>query len=305
MGNISFSYIYIDKEPVNLSSELKLSNKNIVFLHSALKQSTAIHHSDNFSKIKATFFHGSRFEKTLCCEQCLTDICQSKKELNDKLTKQKDVASQNIMSKVTVVENVGDKIDNIDDIIFKNSSWFIRGSESLKREKFLACSNEFRCIDGRGMALLTKYSNKNKEQSSRGIFLVMLALAYYLALQQISEELSLMLNDTKNIEKLDKLYTEAATFNARYYFHNPIAFSRYSTFEFWNDIREVYQLEQKNNEVISQLSQVHQILSDAQQKLEQKKAEKRNYCITILGLFLSLLGVIEVIDIILDWIHLK
>lgn len=302
MENISFSYIYIDKEPVNLSSELKLSNKNIAFLHSALKQSTAIHHSDNFSKIKATFFHGSRFEKTLCCQQCLTDVYQSKKELNDKLAKQKDSVPQNIMSKITVAESVG---DNIDDIILKNSSWFIRGSESLKRENFSVCSNEFRYIDGRGMVLLTKYLNKNKEQSSRGIFLVMLALAYYLALQQISEELSLMLNNTKNIEKLDKLYTEAASFNARYYFHNPITFSRYSTFEFWNEIREAYHLEQKNNEVISQLSQVHQILSNTQQKLEQKKAEKRNFYITILGLFLSLLSIVEVIDIILSWSQIK
>ena len=190
-------------------------------------------------------------------------------------------------------------IPSEESLVIKNSSWFIRNSDSLDKNEFFHLSNEWRAIDGRGMAIFESFGTVTN--AYRQVFLIMLALAYYRALHKISEELANVLAKPDNIQELDKLYTEAAIFNARYYFDNPIEFSRYPTFCAWEHIREAYHLRDKNNEVTSQLAQVHQILSYTQQKAEQSINEKRNWKLGVIGVILGGTGLIEAIDIIIQW----
>lgn len=180
------------------------------------------------------------------------------------------------------------------------ASQFIRGSGTLDKEQLKELPNEWRSIDGRGLALFGKKSNF-VAQAKREIFLVMFGIAYYRALQQINDDLATMLLGKYDIEQLDELYKDASEFNACYYFHNPIEFSRYPTFKAWQDIREAYHLQAKNQEVTSQLVQVHQILSYRQQKQENQISETRNNRLAFLGILLSALGIIEVIDVLKNW----
>ncbi|WP_301098171.1 hypothetical protein [Otariodibacter sp.] len=296
MKSISFGRIFLKKDSLNVSSELKLCKKNIGFLNPILKQTTAIQQNEDFSSMIVTFFYGSRFEKTLCYEELstLAELYTSKEILKKDLK----ITSDNCLSRIVIATDVKENIDNN---LLKNCSWYIRNSETLKVEDFTLQNNEFRSIDGRGMVLLTKYPDDERYQACRGIFLTMLGLAYYLALQQVSEELAFVLKDTNNIEELNKLYTEATVFNARYYFHNPIEFSRYPTFQAWEEVRNTYQLAIKNKEVISQLGQVHGIISRIQEKVEQQDNDRKNLKLTLLGIVLSLFGLVEVIDTLINW----
>lgn len=297
MTVIYFGKIYSEKEKVTQKSALTLCGKNISLLNPVLLNTTLI--EDNFSsrQFKVTFFQGSRFEQTLSfhtyqTSQLFNDKCVLERTLSKQFSEFDQV---NELAKILITE----KTKQLDDLLVKNGSWFICNSETLSKEKFLALPEGWRAIEGQGAVFLAKYGIDN---AYRQVFLVMLALSYYQALQQMSEELAQVLASPKHhIDELDKLYTEAAIFNARYYFNNPIKFSRYSTFNAWKEIRKVFHLNEKNTELISQLTQVHQILSYTIQKKEQCINERRNCGLTIFGIVLSGLGLIEVIDVLKSW----
>ncbi|WP_386686682.1 hypothetical protein [Lonepinella sp. MS14437] len=285
-------FLTISRENTALSTQphLMLCGENISFLNPILKNSTLIEQSEDFFTMKVTFFKGSRFSQTLeskvlCSE---TKLFCNKNQLPE--------CKYPCLGKVVIAT----EIKQIDVELIKNISWFIRGSETLKQESLKELPNEWRIIDGRGMALLEKYPQSLK-QSCRQLFLVMLGLAYYYALQQINEELSRVLAKSDNTSELDQLYSDASIFNASYYFYNPIEFSRYATFRTWQDVREAYHLEQKNKEITSQLAQVHQILSYTEQKNEQILDKLRDKKIAWFGGIISALSLFEVIDVIKNW----
>lgn len=295
MTAIFFGKIYSSKDTVPLQAGCHLCDKQVKFLNPILLSSTSIEQDIQNSTLKVTFFHGSRFSQTLLFRSYqVNELFTNKADLNTTLYSQfgKESSLANLMMTTDTQE--------IDDLLIKNASWFIRGSETLDKDKLVTLSNEWRAIDGRGMALFEKFDSPTSLY--RLIFLVMLALAYNLALQKMNEKLSSVLIKPDNMQELDTLYIETAIFNARYYFNNPIEFSRYPTFKAWRDISAAYHLNEKNVETISQLTQVHQILSYTKQKEEQHINETRNWKLAIFGVILSVLGIIEVIDIIKNWL---
>ena len=295
MKDIYFGKIYSLEKHMPLTNKPSLCKQQIKFLNPLLLQTMFT--EDNFEQyaLKVTFFQGNRFSQTLhFCSYSPNKLFDTKEELKaelfDKLDRKESLGSIVIASGVIPLE---------ENLVIKNSSWFIRNSDSLDKNEFFHLSNEWCAIDGRGMAIFESFGTVTN--AYRQVFLIMLALAYYRALHKISEELANVLAKPDNIQELDKLYTEAAIFNARYYFDNPIEFSRYPTFRAWEHIREAYQLRDKNNEVTSQLAQVHQILSYTQQKAEQSINEKRNWKLGVIGVILGGTGLIEAIDIIIQW----
>lgn len=296
MKKIYFGKIYPAEEGVSILNKPSLCNQQIKFLNPILLQTTAIDESVKNFELKVTFFQGSRFSQNLHFYSfSQSHLFHSKEELNsvssEKLGIEESLGNVAIALNITPLE---------EELVIKNLSWFIRNSDTLDKNEFMNLSNECRSIDGRGMAIFEPFGSI--ASSYRQVFLIMLALAYYNALHKMSEELATILVKSDNIQELDRLYIEAATFNARYYFDNPIEFSRYPTFRAWETIREAYHLRAKNNEVTSQLARVHQILSYTQQKAEQNINEKRNWRLGLIGLVLAGTGLIEVIDILLQWI---
>lgn len=250
---------------------------------------------------KVTFFNGSDYAHTLSVITTSTDILQSKEDVEPTYRNK----SEPLLAKVSLMTSVRDtELDNL----CKQASWFIRGSETFTADQLQTLSNGWRQVDGRGMVLFERYNYLN--QPKRLILLLMLAIAYFQAFQAIHEKLANILETHDNLEELEKLYAEAAEFNARFYFANPIQLTRYPTYRAWQDISNAYQLPQKHREVTEQIIQVHQILNHRkqQQLLQEKEAEKkiadkRNYRITMIGVVLSILGLIEVIDVVIGWIR--
>lgn len=278
-----------------------------------------------------TFFKDSAFSQTLTLDVRAKQLFESLQEAR--------IRGNEVISKVALFLSSEDLSEDMISHRCKNASWFLRNSETLTKDCLQLFTNQKRFIDGRGLVL---FSDKaDIKEPKRRILLLMLALAYQLAFQQINEELAEALkgfeingkNDAQ-IERLDNLYAEASLFNARNYFFNPIQLSRYPTYRCWEDFREAFQLPMKYRETNEQIIQVHSILSHQRQKLEdsdrhkevekhrkdqqkaeverqrlekvrleqQKNSEKLNFKIGVFGLFLSLLGIIEVIDVIKGWI---
>lgn len=296
MKRITFLRLETEESPVR-DRKLLLCGKNVRLLNPILKEQIEVEESGDF-EMKISFFTKSRFCQTISCRKVGSPENFSGKD-NIKSPKSRAY----ILGRIVIAELV-----NVADIrggdLLAKSSQFIRGSGTLAEEELKELSNEWRSIDGRGLILLGKEFCSLKdfpESATREIFLVMLGIAYYRALQQINDELATMLLGEYDIEKLDELYKDASEFNACYYFHNPIEFSRYHSFQAWQDIREAYHLQAKNQEVTSQLSQVHQILSYRQQKTENQISETRNRRLALLGIVLSILSLIEVVDVLRNW----
>ena len=279
-----------------------------------------------------TFFKDSTFSQTLKLEIKSNQLFKS---INEAKVKDEDV-----ISKVALFINSENLSEENVSLRCTNASWFIRGSETFTKDCLQVFSNQKRFIDGRGLVL---FSDKaDIKEPKRRVLLLMLVLAYQLAFQQINEELADALDrfdfngkDDSKIKKLDDLYAEASLFNARNYFFNPIQLSKYPTYKCWEDFREAFQLPMKYRETNEQISQVHSILNHQRQKLEdadrqkeiveyrkeqqkveeerqkldearleqQKSTDKLNSRIGMFGLFLSLIGIIEVFDVLKGWVN--
>lgn len=293
MKKITFLRLEVENLVVK-NRGLSLCGQNVWMLNPILKEQIEVEESveDDF-EMKISFFTKSRFCQTISCRKAgFWDVTSDKECIEP--PKSGSIVLGKIAIAVSVQEN-----DIKQGILLQRASKFIRKSETLNEEELKELPNEWRSLDGRGLVLFGK--NCFVAQAKREIFLVMLGLAYYRALQQINDELARMLLENYTIEQLDELYKDASEFNACYYFHNPIEFFRYPTFKAWQDIREAYHLQAKNQEVTSQLVQVHQILSYRQQKKENQISETRNNRLAFLGILLSALGIIEVIDVLKNW----
>ncbi|WP_299068134.1 hypothetical protein [uncultured Psychrobacter sp.] len=126
------------------------------------------------------------------------------------------------VNKETVVANIAlvDGLSKAEDIthICESASKFVCNNKAVTKEHLKNLPSERRYIDGKGLILLKKYSSNTGEvdQPKRQILLLMLAVAYYQAFQQISEELALALALEKSdeVDKIEELYESAARFNA-------------------------------------------------------------------------------------------
>ena len=277
-------------------------DKNLKIFNSILTDTLEIeeeYKQDGLNDWKVTFFKDSPFSQTLALqtvdEQSLTGTMCS-------ITTSK-------VNKETVVANIAlvDGLSKAEDIthICESASKFVCNNKVVTKEHLKNLPSERRYIDGKGLILLKKYSSNTGEvdQPKRQILLLMLAVAYYQAFQQISEELALALEKSDEVDKIEELYESAARFNARYYFFNPVKINNYATFTCWQDIRDAYKLQTQYHELNQQIEQVHSILGHRRKQREEKESIERQQeneswykNITLLGVFLSVLGLVEVAD---------
>lgn len=300
----------------------KFCGQNLNLFNPILKQTLTIaddYDNGAINNWKVTFFNDSIFVQTLEFKVVKTDLFENKDEVKTIL--RKDFNS--IVAKVAIITGV-DTLESVKEGI-RSASWLIRDSLSLKTSDLNQLSNEWRHIDGRGLIVLEKF--EGIKQPKRKILLVMLAVAYYQALQKINEQLAQILQPPIDIKEVEALFAEAAKFNARYYFFNPVQLSSYPTYRCWEDISEAYELSIKYREVNEQMEQVHRILNhqkqkqlkeerqsklvlkheeqariDAERLNQQKRAEKLNFNIAVFGTVLTLFSLIEVFDTIKGWL---
>ena len=249
----------------------------------------------------ATFFKDSQYAQTLELE--VVDK-ENYKQIPQDL--KKDIA------RIVVITNTDESDEGMktfgDDIekYCEEASQFIRGSNSLKFGNLTQISNGWRHIDGRGLLIVNKY--RCIKQSKRATLLLMLAIGYYQAFQNINEQLAEVLSLPHNVDRVDELFSIASEFDARYYFFNPIQVSNFHTYKCWENIRDAYDLQLKYLETNEQIQQVHLILNHRTQKkeeavrhIQQEKDDKWTKKITTFAVILSVLGLIEVAHTLKEW----
>lgn len=322
MSNIYFAVIEKSVNKINLQEkELIFCGQKVHLFNPILKKTIVIDDkakpTDNeINDWSVTFFKDSKFSQTFKLKVLRKEIFKDSKEV--KKIKDNDIA------KIAIFMNTDTSNSENESLYYKNASWFLRGSETLTEKDFDILPNEKRHIDGRGLALF--YNTLDIKNPKRRMLLLMLAVAYHEAFQQINENLAEVLENTDNVIKIQDLYAEASIFNARYFFFNPIQLTKYPTYKCWQDFSEAYQLSIKYRETNEQLEQVHRILSyqkqekdeiskreqlklrqEEQYQLEQAKLEQQknsdrlNFKIAGFGLILSFFGIIEVIDTLMGW----
>jgi hypothetical protein len=298
-------------EQLPLTNELKLFGGNFKLLNPILLKSMAIQEiSNKDTKIwKVSFFIGSRFVQNL--KVIITNELEISdfKEFNRKLMQMIDCSNfKDVLLKVAITSF--DKYKNNKSQNILQVSQFIRGSSTLEDNHIKEIDTGFEYFDSYGMFIASNASTQNY----RIVILEMLGLAYRSAMQQISEQLSQVL-ETNNIEKLNELYADAAKFNAQFYFNQTVAFNNQSTAITWEKINSSLKLQQQNTELTNQITQVHQILTHrhsreeqilekqqtAQDNLHMKKLAELNKKITIWALVISAFGLVGAIDTIIKW----
>lgn len=250
MSNIYFAVIEKSVNKLNLQEkELMFCGQKVHLFNPILKKTIVIDDkakpTDNeINDWSVTFFKDSKFSQTFKLKVLKKELFEDSKEVK----KIKD----NCIAKIAIFMNIDTTNSENESLYYKNASWFLRGSETLTENDFNILPNEKRHIDGRGLALF--YNTLDIKNPKRRILLLMLAVAYHEAFQQINENLAEVLENPDNVIKIQDLYAEASIFNARYFFFNPIQLTKYPTYKCWQDFSEAYQLSIKYRETIVNLT---------------------------------------------------
>lgn len=264
-------------------------------------ESTSEEGNKELSDWKVTFFKDNIFAQTLKLKVVHKGFFDSKPDV----VKISKTDRDSIAAKVALMTNTNEKNNEYN---CKNASWFVCGNQAIKHNHLNVLPREWRHIDGNGLIILDKFGNL--DYPKKHILMLMLAIAYTQAFEEISEKLAAALKPIKSevetiefdkqamerVEYIEKLYAQAAEFNARYYFLNPVRINNYPTFQCWQDIREAYQLQTQYHELNEQIDQVYSILSHLQKQRNYIANERWYKKITVVGLFLSAVGLITVFD---------
>ncbi|MFW2177757.1 MULTISPECIES: hypothetical protein [unclassified Moraxella] len=298
-----FGYIYRNCDTVVAKTQpLSYMGQPLEFFVPTLCHSMAITATDEtLGNFDMTFFVGSEFAQTLSFRAVEVEQTATVKACSHLYKNLAENHGDQLLARVALVhENL--EHQTTADLLAKPSA-FIRGSTSLLAETLEPMSGRDKWhIDGRGVVFISPY--QGMQQPRRVILLVMLALAYQLALNQISEALANIVKlpeSAENIQALNELYLKSAKFNAQFYFSAPVQVNRYATYQAWEKINQVYKLEREYQETNSQLDQVHRILTFHHQQCEQQLMAKRNKIIAMFGVLITVLNLLQPLDIMLNW----
>lgn len=283
IGETIFASISHQSKSIKSSVNLKFRKKNIGFLNPILLSTMEI--KEDNDDFQVTFFKDTRFSQSLDFNVINNKSFALKSSEEVRLMRDEEFppCQQDAFAAVITCKSL-----NLDNEDIAKVSRLVRDSETLKREDLTELPNEWRNVDGRGIALLEKYDLT--DQPFRLCLLYALGIAYRYAMQQMMEKLSELLakDSLTHFTEISDLYGEIAQFNARYYYDNPVVFKNYPTFKAWGDIRDALKLPTLNEEVTQQLSQVHQILGfHLQQKLD-KRSKRNTLIISGIGIILAL-----------------
>ncbi|MDY3331569.1 MAG: hypothetical protein SOX43_06405 [Pelistega sp.] len=180
----------------------------------------------------------------------------------------------------------------------EKASIAIRGTKAIKVENYRQGTNHFNHIDGRGLSFISFIGNIS-DHFERHVILLALAYAYLGAMEYLNNELAKYSDQEDNIALLTKLYEEAAKFNAKFFFNRPVQIQNTGLVASWNAIEETLKIGAINQELVSQIENVHYILNLKYQQtmhsleLQRKELdEKRNAKIALWGLVIAAISAI-------------
>lgn len=278
--NITAKIYKITEYPdFNEFCELKINNSNILFLRSVLLSNNKFYEDKNGNWL-LMFFVGEKYEQSIF-------IDFSKMEL--------DYKKYSILSVSKLI--IDDSFFN--DAIAEEISVEIRKSKAIKKNDFIEYPSHYEYVDGRGMGFYSRIPEQ-EYNFKRRLILLALAHAYLGAIENISNRLSECICCQDDVDKLRQLYIEATKFKAVFLFHQPVVMRNISLIETWKYLDNVFDINKNSDELLEQLSSVHYILNLNEdkkrkeiEKLKSEKQEKWNMWFTVLGVLISLFGLID------------
>lgn len=204
-----------------------------------------------------------------------------------------------------------------DSRVAERLSLSVRGSKAIKKEDYFEGGFHSHYIDGKGLSFFSgitekKLSDKGEKidssaQFKRYVLLLSLAYAYLGVAEHFGNTLASCLTidnsnqpSEKTVEKLQNLYIEMARFSAIFLFRQPVKLSRSSLVHVWQTIDDSLCVNNTAEELFSKLANIHYILNvDKEGKLlikekeQQKKQDRINITFTIIGIIISLVGLLE------------
>ena len=182
------------------------------------------------------------------------------------------------------------------------ASRVLRNSGALKDAHFKTLDSLQYLMDGAGLAIRFKRQNFTSEgaikRTENILILLMLANAYGLVLDQVTEQASLA---TKNqqLQQIDQTLEQISQFLLGYYFDLPVLHSRNETFHLYNIIKDRLCLQEQYQEAVEQmrlLSEIERIKANNQlqqwqtTQAERDKAQDKKF--TVLALVIGGLQVV-------------
>lgn len=112
-------------------------------------------------------------------------------------------------------------------------------------------------------------------------------------MEYLGDILSTTLSEPHDIEKLKKVYIQMAEFNAKFFFHQPVLLKNASLTQTWQSIDDALRVHHTAKELLDKMTNVYHILNLDNEQKRQQKQDKINQKWMIIGLVISLLGLLE------------
>lgn len=149
-------------------------------------------------------------------------------------------------------------------------------------------------VDGKGLSLITVLK-KQLPHFERKLLLLALAHAYLAAIEQLYNHLALTVKQKSSPDELTSVYQQAAEFNARFYFPQPVKVRNTSLSNEWQLIEKSLGIVRNNTELATQIQNIHYIIDFKVSREAQKREQKRNWWFAIFGLVFAALGLLELL----------
>lgn len=169
--------------------------------------------------------------------------------------------------------------------IARASQW-LRGSNSLTLDHYEDRGGQrLICVDGKCLAMFSP--KLQKPTFERSVLLLALACAYRLGIESRMTELS---RGERHSKEIARLALDATRFNAWCYSQHPVGISAFDLGKTWTQLATQFRLQETNQELVSQLGLLHQIVSEQKRDQEQRRWQ-------IASVAIALFSAVQIIDL--------
>lgn len=259
------AHIFRRHQQTALTNPLQIKKQNIGFFIDPIKETSRFVASDNGQDWQLRFFIGSAFEQELI-------VC-----LNGDNTPNK-----NRLGRACWLDNRGVELNDAG--LLRAASQFLRQSDTLPlSQKKELTSHRSLLPDRDGVA----YFSDDCDQFKRILLCQSLAIAYTRVLTECMAQMTKVVQNN-HIDEALGLYEKILRFNAAHYFGLPILLERHELFAAWKVICKHYHLNELNEELTKQLSDVAALLREQREhqralddKAQRDAAELQRDAITL------------------------
>jgi hypothetical protein len=278
---------------------LQIQDLEIKFLCDALRDGSrfeARSSANDHELWRLRFFKESRFEIDIYVWMCpLPDDAQVDKFRDAQYTHVLQALGLKTRELVDVGRSIWQSSGDEDSVL--KASMFMRGTRSLKLDEYESRSERQLAIDPRGLSLIAKQDHAGFI-FRRYLVLQALLIAYQQSIEAASRDLSaLVAAGGDAFEELEKLRRDCLIFEARYLFARPVRLDTVDLRFVWDELAQRQHLRDAHGEFNDQLSAIHGLLSDQEQRREAERDKRRERLITALGLVLTILSLLSLLSI--------